>query len=88
MEKDRFKQLLDAGYPLWVCGGFDPVICPPEHADLDGLILPSGHPFWRRFFPFGRPKCQCFVSGARNERMAVILGGVPGKPLPAWCDED
>jgi hypothetical protein len=57
-----------------------------EHLGFDGLFLPPGHAFWRKFYPPSDWGCSCYVVGARSERAAAGLGGKPSKMLPAGWD--
>lgn len=45
----------------------------PEHAALDGTILPVDDPFWERFYPPNGWRCRCKVR-ARSERQLRRLG--------------
>lgn len=74
----RFQQLLDGLYPIWVYRSSG---CE-AHADLDGIAIPVGHPFWVNHFPANGWRCSCEVYGARNEKGIVRVGGDPSKPLP------
>ncbi len=48
-------------YPFWMykTAGDDEV--RPEHAELDGLILPANDPRWDKIFPPNGWKCRCYV---------------------------
>lgn len=48
----------------------------PKHRELDGLILPREHPFWKRVFPPNGFMCRCSVV-ALTEEQARALGYRP-----------
>jgi hypothetical protein len=82
----RWAQLKAAGYPLLVYFHGNAAEPRLQHLGWDGLILPVDHPFWVTHAPPNGWGCSCYVSGARNMEMAVILGGNPAKTLPDGWD--
>lgn len=82
----RWAQLRDAGYPLLVYFHGNAAEPRVQHLGWDGLILPVDHPFWVTHAPPNGWGCTCYVSGARNMEMAVLLGGNPSKTLPDGWD--
>lgn len=85
----RLAQLRKGNFPLWVYrhGGSEH---PREnHLALNGLILPSDHPFWSVYYPPNGWGCSCYVLGARSEAGAKRLGGNPAIKLPDnWREID
>ncbi len=82
----RFAQLREGGFKYWVYrhgGSHDP---RPEHLALDGLILPSDHPFWAIWFPPNGWGCSCRVFGAHTLRGAIRRGGNSNVKLPSGWD--
>lgn len=72
----RLVQLQDDGYPFWMYRHSDSVARPrPLHVSWDGLTLPADDPWWSSHYPPNGWGCQCYVIGARNDRMAKRLGG-------------
>ncbi|WP_206169639.1 phage minor head protein [Tropicibacter alexandrii] len=56
--------------------------CPCEgHAELDGVVVPADHNFWKDALPPNDWDCDCDVSGARSISGAARLGGDPEKPI-------
>lgn len=82
----RLAQLQDGGFTYWVYRHNDSVRNPrPEHQRLNGLTLPAGHAFWKRYYPPNGWGCQCYVVGARTAAGARRLGGDPDKtPIEGW----
>ncbi|MDI5994417.1 phage minor head protein [Pseudomonas sp. MDMC216] len=82
----RLAQLQDGGFKYWVYRHNDSVRNPrPEHQKLNGLTLPAGHAFWKRYYPPNGWGCQCYVVGARTAAGARRLGGDPDKtPIEGW----
>lgn len=54
----------------------------PEHAELDGLILPANDPRWDKIFPPNGWKCRCYVV----PRMAHEVEGIDFAEMQARCD--
>ena len=54
----------------------------PEHAELDGLILPANDPRWDKIFPPNGWKCRCYVV----PRMAHEVDGIDIQTMQARCD--
>lgn len=79
----RYAQLQAAGWKYWVYlhgGSKEP---RPEHLHVfNGLVLPSDHPFWAKFYPPSDWGCSCYVLGANTLAQARRLGGDPDKSLP------
>lgn len=50
----------------------------PEHAALDGLVLPADSPFWRDHFPPWDWGCRCQVVAIGEEDRAEIAAGRAG----------
>ncbi|WP_099465854.1 phage portal protein family protein [Parabacteroides provencensis] len=69
-------------FPYWEykTAGDDKV--RPEHAELDGLILPANDPRWNKIFPPNGWKCRCYVV----PRMAHEVAGVNIKAMQERCD--
>lgn len=86
----RLAQLREGGFELWVYRHSDSVLHPrPHHVALNGLALPPDHPFWTTHYPPNGWGCRCYVVGARDADGASLLGGDPGKRLPAgWNTVD
>lgn len=82
----RWAQLKEAGYPLLIYFHGNAAEPRVQHLGWDGLILPVDHPFWVTHAPPNGWGCTCYVSGARNMEMAVLLGGNPSKTLPDGWD--
>ncbi len=82
----RFAQLQAANFPFWVYRHGASREPRHEHLALDGLVLPSDHPFWARYFPPNGWGCSCYVVGARSEKAALRLGGKPEVKLPEGWD--
>ena len=81
----RLAQLRE--FPLWIYRHSDLVVHPRlHHVVLDGLMLPSDHPFWRTHYPPNGWGCCCYVLGARDMEDARLLGGDPDKRLPEGWD--
>lgn len=40
----------------------------PEHAELDGITLPPGDPFWEEYFPPNGWNCRCDVVQVRKSK--------------------
>ena len=73
----RMAQLREAGFRYWIYrhgGSLEP---RQHHLALDGLILPSDHPFWDVWAPPNGWGCSCWVTGAHTMRAAVRRGGKP-----------
>lgn len=81
----RRKQLLAAGYPLWVYRCYNPLRCP-QHEDWDGFVAPVDHPIWSTHMPANSWFCSCDLSGARSLATVHRLGGKPEKQLPEKWD--
>jgi len=79
----RYAQLVEGGFPFWVYRHGDSREPRPEHLAMDGVVLRSDDPAWRKWFPPSDWGCSCYVVGARSERGAKRLGGDPSKKLPA-----
>lgn len=69
-------------FPYWEykTAGDDKV--RPEHAELDGLILPANDPRWDKIFPPNGWKCRCYVV----PRMAHEVADVDIKAMQERCD--
>ncbi|MEL7113989.1 MAG: phage minor head protein [Pseudomonadota bacterium] len=78
----RFAQLTEAGFPYWVYRHGGSLHPREHHLELDGLILPSDHPFWQVWFPPNGWGCSCRVVGARSIEGARRVGGNPNVALP------
>lgn len=86
----RFAQLKAGNWKFWIYrhgGSKDP---RPEHLHVfNGMILPSDHPFWEKFYPPSDWGCSCYVLGANTLAQAKRLGGDPSKSLPeGWGAPD
>lgn len=69
-------------FPYWEykTAGDDKV--RPEHAELDGLILPASDPRWDKIFPPNGWKCRCYVV----PRMAHEVADVDIASMQERCD--
>lgn len=84
----RLNQLREAKFGVWVYRCYDgDGSCPPEHHELNGLVLPPDHPFWDRYFPPNSLNCSCAVAGARKSSGAVRVGGNLAVKIPDWASE-
>lgn len=70
-------------FPYWEykTAGDDKV--RPEHAELDGLILPANDPRWDKIFPPNGWKCRCYVV----PRMAYEVADIDIRAMQERCDE-
>lgn len=82
--EERLGQLRQGGFELWVFH-HDPGACEERFAELDGVAVAPGSPFWSEFYPPHIPGCQCHVSGAFGPAGVRRLGGDPDKCLPEWA---
>lgn len=82
--RERRAQLDNNGFAWWVYRSGDVRRCPPEHAALDGIVLPPHHDFWARYMPPNSFDCGCCVHGTHLPGGTRRLGGDPDKPLPDW----
>ncbi|MEZ5752849.1 MAG: phage minor head protein [Paracoccaceae bacterium] len=83
----RMAQLREAGFRYWIYrhgGSMEP---RQAHLAIDGLILPSDHPFWDRWSPPNGWGCSCYVVGAHTMRAAQRRGGKPDVQLPEGWDD-
>lgn len=89
MAGGRHAQLVDGNFKYWVyahSGAEHPRL---DHLSWNGLILPSGHPFWKTHYPPNGWGCGCKVRGANTLAGAIRIGGDPIKTLPDdWADID
>ena len=69
-------------FPYWEykTAGDDKV--RPEHAELDGLVLPANDPRWDKIFPPNGWKCRCYVV----PRMAHEVAGMDMEAEQGRCD--
>jgi hypothetical protein len=82
--RKRLAQSRASNFAIWVYR-HDSIGCEGQHEDLDGLVLPPGHPFWDRFYPPITGTCGCYVVGATFATGARRLGGDSTKRIPGWC---
>lgn len=83
----RMAQLREAGFRYWIYrhgGSREP---RPLHLAIDGLILPSDHPFWDIWAPPNGWGCSCWIVGAHTMRAAIRRGGKPGVTPPEGWDQ-
>ncbi len=83
----RLAQLRNGNFPFWVYrhgGSVEPRL---HHLAWDGLILPSGHPFWATHYPPNGWGCSCRVFGARSVAGAIRRGGKPDVELQQGWDK-
>jgi len=83
----RMAQLREAGFRFWIYrhgGSREP---RPLHLAIDGLILPSDHPFWDIWAPPNGWGCSCWIAGAHTMRAAIRRGGKPGVTPPEGWDQ-
>jgi len=81
----RLQQLLESSFAIWVYRGGGECSCS-RHEELDGLAVPSDHPFWLDYYPPNGWWCSCYVAGTRSAAGVVRLKGDPTKALPTWAD--
>lgn len=43
-----------------------------EHAALDGITLPVGHPFWNNYMPKNGWRCRCFTVSKQRARVTDL----------------
>ena len=82
----RMAQLRAAGFRYWIYrhgGSLEP---RQHHLAIDGLILPSDHPFWDIWAPPNGWGCSCWITGAHTLRAAQRRGGKPDVELPDGWD--
>ncbi|WP_126977455.1 PBECR3 domain-containing polyvalent protein [Frigidibacter oleivorans] len=82
----RLAQLRDGNFPIWVYlhgGSREPRV---HHLALDGIALPSDHPFWLKWYAPNGWGCSCRIRGARSAAGVRRLGGDPDKKLPEFWD--
>ena len=83
----RHAQLAAGKFGFYVYRCYSGESCSGRHGELDGIVLPSDHPFWMDHVAPNDWLCACYVLGARSERGAARLGGQLGKIFPAnWRD--
>ncbi|WP_299370442.1 phage minor head protein [uncultured Tateyamaria sp.] len=83
----RYAQLMAGPFPIWIykhSGAAEPRL---HHLEMDGLMLPREHAFWRTFFPPNGWGCYCDVVGAASPELAELLGGNPSVRLPPDWDK-
>lgn len=83
----RMAQLREAGFRYWIYrhgGSMEP---RQAHLAIDGLILPSDHPFWDTWAPPNGWGCSCYIVGAHTLRSAQRRGGKPDVQLPEGWDD-
>lgn len=69
-------------FPFWRYNTAGDDRVRPEHAALDGLILPAGDPRWDKIFPPNGWKCRCYITPL----MAHEVEGVDFKEMESRCD--
>lgn len=70
----RYQQMKSAGrFEFWQYRAVGDKRSRPKHAELDGLILPKSHPFWKRVFPPNGFRCRCTVT-ALTRKQAIAAG--------------
>ena len=83
----RLAQLRDGNFPIWVYlhgGSREPRV---HHLAMNGVALPSDHPFWLKWYAPNGWGCSCRVRGARSAAGVRRLGGDPDKPLPEFWNK-
>ncbi|MCW1934112.1 phage head morphogenesis protein [Pararhodobacter zhoushanensis] len=83
----RMAQLREAGFRYWIYrhgGSMEP---RQQHLAIDGLILPSDHPFWDIWAPPNGWGCSCWITGAHTMNAAQRRGGKPDVTLPDSWDQ-
>ena len=83
----RMARLREAGFRYWIYrhgGSMEPRL---QHLALDGLILPSDHPFWDIWAPPNGWGCSCWITGAHTMSAAQRRGGKPEVALPDSWDQ-
>jgi len=83
----RKNQLRVGGFLYWTYVSGRSGYCHPSHAELNGVVLWSDHPFWETYFPPNGWDCKCHVFGARTTDWARRMGGDPSKHLPKWWED-
>jgi hypothetical protein len=82
----RRQQLLDAKFAYWVYHNGNSLQPRPSHVALDGIALPSDHPFWQSHVPPCGWNCSCYIVGAGSPAGARRVRGDPDKTLPNGWD--
>ncbi|PSL06550.1 phage portal protein family protein [Cecembia rubra] len=59
-------------FPYWEYRTVGDGSVRPEHADLDGLILPANDPMWQKIYPPNGWNCRCYVVARSREEVQGI----------------
>lgn len=70
-------------FPYWEYRTVGDEKVRPEHAALDGLILPANDPRWDKIFPPNGWKCRCYIV----PRMAHEVKDIDFKEMRKRCDD-
>lgn len=70
-------------FPYWEYKTVGDHLVRPEHAELDGLILPANDPRWKKIFPPNGWNCRCYIV----PRMAHEFDKSRLKEMRARADE-
>lgn len=81
----NYQQLIGSTklFPYWMYRTVGDENVRPEHAALDGLILPANDPRWNKIFPPNGWKCRCRV----EPLMAHEVKDVDFKKMQKRCDD-
>ena len=69
-------------FPYWRYNTADDDRVRPEHAELDGLVLPANDPRWDKIFPPNGWKCRCYITPL----MAHEVEGIDFEEMRNRCD--
>ncbi|ATQ56633.1 phage minor head protein [Paracoccus yeei] len=85
-QSNRLIQLQNRACKWWI---YKSGVECPSHSALDGIAVPSEHPFWLTHSPPNAWYCDCQVYGADTPAGIRRLGGTLDKELPAtWSEID
>lgn len=59
-------------FPYWQYKIIEDGNARPEHAKLNGLILPANDPAWQKLFPPNGWNCRCYVIGQMEEEVEGV----------------
>ncbi|MCH7400115.1 DUF935 family protein [Belliella sp. DSM 107340] len=59
-------------FPYWRYVTIGDGAVRPEHAELDGLILPANDPLWQRIYPPNGWNCRCYVVAMTRDEIQGV----------------
>lgn len=59
-------------FPYWKYNTAGDDRVRPEHAELDGLVLPASDPRWDKIFPPNGWKCRCYITPLMEQEVTEI----------------